>query len=116
MSNDHNNHSEDNCDTCGEEACEKYTGPNRRSPQPWHLDKTLNISHLITTLTIAGSLFMWGAKMDTRVAVLESQGATQQEVSRNQDTATKELRKEISVSFAQVNEKLDKLVWEKRGH
>lgn len=54
--------------------------------------------------------------MDTRVAVLESQGATQQEVSRNQDTATKELRKEISVSFAQVNEKLDKLVWEKRGH
>ena len=42
--------------------------PDRRH---WHLDKTLNISHLLTTLVIAGSLFAYANNMDRRVAILE---------------------------------------------
>lgn len=32
----------------------------------WHLDKTLNITHLLTTLVIAGSLFSYANNMDRR--------------------------------------------------
>ena len=37
----------------------------------WHLDKTLNVSHLLTTVVIAGSLFAYANNMDRRVAILE---------------------------------------------
>ena len=36
----------------------------------WHLDKTLNVSHLLTTVVIAGSLFAYANNMDRRVAIL----------------------------------------------
>ncbi len=42
--------------------------PDRRH---WHLDKTLNITHLLATISIVGSLFMFANSMDRRVAVLE---------------------------------------------
>lgn len=38
----------------------------------WHLDKTVSISHLMTTLTIAGSVFIWASKMEQRIVVLET--------------------------------------------
>lgn len=38
----------------------------------WHLDKTVSISHLITTLTIAGSVFVWASNMEQRIVVLET--------------------------------------------
>ena len=42
--------------------------PDRRH---WHLDKTLNVSHLLTTVVIAGSLFAYANNMERRVAILE---------------------------------------------
>lgn len=38
----------------------------------WHLDKTVSISHLLTTITIAGSVFIWASKMEQRIVVLET--------------------------------------------
>lgn len=55
----------------------------------WHLDKTLNITHLLTTLVIAGSLFSYANNMDRRVAVLEEK--MQAQAAQNQ-RSTEEVR------------------------
>lgn len=47
--------------------------PERRSRQAWHLDKTVSIGHIITTLTVAGSVLIWAMNVSTRVSVLESE-------------------------------------------
>ena len=56
--------------------------PDRRH---WHLDKTLNVSHLLTTLVIAGSLFAYANNMDRRVAILEEK--MQAQAVQNQQSA-----------------------------
>ena len=37
-----------------------------------HLDKTLSVSHLLTIVTIAGSILIWAASMGQRVAIPEA--------------------------------------------
>ena len=66
--------------------------PDRRH---WHLDKTLNVSHLLTTLVIAGSLFAYANNMDRRVAILEEK--MQAQAVQNQQSAAdvKELASDV---------------------
>ena len=40
--------------------------------QMWHLEKTVSVGHIITTLTVAGSVLIWALHMDTRVSLLEA--------------------------------------------
>lgn len=48
---------------------QQYAPDNRRG---WHLDKTVSVSHILTTLAIAGSVFVWASKMEQRIVVLET--------------------------------------------
>lgn len=58
------------------------TEPDRRG---WHLDKTLSVSHLLTTVAIAGSIFIWASKMEQRILVLETRlDSTTQSVNATQ--------------------------------
>lgn len=36
------------------------------------MDKTLSVSQLLTTVTIAGSILIWAASMEQRIAILEA--------------------------------------------
>lgn len=47
--------------------------PNSANPPKtsWHLDKTFNISHILATISIAGSFFAYANSMDKRIVVLE---------------------------------------------
>ena len=38
--------------------------PVEQDRRHWHLDKTLNVSHLLTTVVIAGSLYLIGEAME----------------------------------------------------
>lgn len=62
---------------------------------PWHLDKTVNLSHLLTTLVIAGSLFAYASGMDKRVAVLESQITTQKQQTERAQQDVRELVNDV---------------------
>lgn len=94
---------------------DKWDGVDRRSPERWHLEKTINAGHVLTTVTIIASLFVWGSKMDTRVAVLEQQRVEQQRTNDQHDQADREIRLAIKEGIAEVSAKLDRLIWEKRG-
>ena len=66
--------------------------PDRRR---WHLDKTLNVSHLLTTLVIAGSLFAYANNMDRRVAILEEKMQVQAADNQRTQTEVKELASDV---------------------
>lgn len=68
------------------------TGPERRS---WHLDKTLNVSHIITTLAIAGTLFGYASSMDKRVAILEEQMRSQQQATISTQDSVRSLQVDV---------------------
>lgn len=66
--------------------------PDRRH---WHLDKTLNVSHLLTTLVVAGSLFAYANNMDKRVAILEEKMQVQAAENQRSQTEVKELAGDV---------------------
>lgn len=75
----------------------------------------MNLGHLLTTITLASGLFVWGSKMDTRVAVLEQHQIVQVRTNEQHEQADRELRQAIKEGIAEVSLKLDRLIWEKRG-
>lgn len=77
--------------------------PDRRH---WHLDKTLNVSHLLTTVVIAGSLFAYANNMDRRVAILEEK--MQAQAAQNQQSAAdvKELATDVKHELRLLRQEL----------
>ena len=74
----------------------------------WHLDKRLNVGHLITTLALAASVVAWGNTMDKRVTVSETNIAALFKDNERQDKADFELsgllRDEIRLLRGDVKE------------
>lgn len=60
-------------------------GEEATGRRQWHLDKRLNISHILTTIVLAGGMLGWGSAMDRRVAVLEERAAAQRLIDDRQD-------------------------------
>ena len=80
----------------------------------WHLDKTISVGHLVSTLVIAVSVFSWAMTLDKRVeqnslaiAHLKEQQATEQK-------RIQELRQEIKQDLRDINTKLDRLIESQR--
>lgn len=88
------------------------TEPDRRH---WHLDKTLNVSHLLTTVVIAGSLFAYANNMDRRVAVLEEK--MQAQAIQNQQSAAdvKELATDVKHELRLLRQELLSMMRTKSG-
>lgn len=86
--------------------------PDRRH---WHLDKTLNVSHLLTTVVIAGSLFAYANNMDRRVAILEEK--MQAQAVQNQQSAAdvKDLAADVKHELRLLRTELLRVVSEKVG-
>jgi len=71
----------------------------RRDYENWHLDKRVNVGHLLTTLVIAGGLFIWAMNTDSRITRLE--------VRQEQSTRTaQEIKGELQI----LNRKMDRLI------
>lgn len=94
-----------------------------REDGAWHLDKKLNVGHLLTTLTLAGALVSWGGAMDRRIAVLEEKAATYQVEQRRQDEQLKVSIDSIRDEFRSLREdlrehtrKLDRIVENGNGY
>lgn len=79
-----------------------YSGPDRRAHR-WHLDKRLNVGHLLTTIALAGSMFAWGTKMDSRVTVLEAE-------NRAQDNMLQITNSVLGARLDRIEAKLDRVI------
>ena len=85
------------------ETSRPTTEPDRRH---WHLDKTLNISHLLTTLVIAGSLFAYANNMDRRVAILEEKMHVQSVENQRSASEVKDLAREVKDELRLLRQEL----------
>lgn len=69
----------------------------------WHLDKKLSISHIMTTLILAASIFSWGANMDKRLSLVE------RDVVR-QEQEVKRVSGHINSKLEAIDKKIDRLI------
>lgn len=83
----------------------------------WHLDKRLNLGHLLTTVSLAAAIMWWGAAMDRRVAVLEAARDVQTLNDGRQDAdlhralaAMKEESRLLREEIRDTGRKLDRLI------
>ena len=76
----------------------------------WHLDKTVSISHLLTTLLIVISAITWAMGVDKRISQTE---ITVKYLSGRQSESSQkveDLRKEIKYHLRDISKKLDRLI------
>lgn len=81
----------------------------------WHLDKTLNVTHLLATISIVGSLFMFANSMDRRVAVLEEKMQAQVVAGAQSREEMKDLASDVRHELRLLRTELMRLMAPKTG-
>lgn len=83
--------------------------------QAWHLDKTISVGHLLSTVIIAISVFSWASAVGRRV----EQNAQAIKYLSKEQTADQHrldaLRSEIKIDLRNINTKLDRLIERQSG-
>jgi len=74
----------------------------------WHLDRRVSVGHLVTTLTFLVAMVLWGARLETRIALMEDRAHTQARVDARQDLETQRVREEIREELKSLNLKIDR--------
>jgi len=69
----------------------------------WHLEKKVSISHIVSTLILAGSIFAWAGHMDKRLALLEQN-------DNRQDVTMLRQQQDIKEQFNVIIRKIDKII------
>ena len=80
----------------------EYSGEERRSSH-WHLDKRLNIGHLISTILLATAAFAYISKFDNRLTVLETSYASA-------DRYQQQFNQQVTRELQNISAKLDRLI------
>lgn len=86
----------------------------------WHLDKSLSVGHILTTIMILGALSIQYAQFTARLAVLESNYQligqqigqvldNQRRVDIRQDQEIKAVKEEISRNLERLANRMDEL-------
>lgn len=83
---------------------------DRRVTQNWHLEKTVSISHIFTTIAAISAIFILGSKFDTRLALSEQAFVTQHSIDARQDSDALASREIVRQQLRDINAKLDRLI------
>lgn len=76
-------------------------------PEHWSFDRRINISHILTTLTIVAGIFAWGNHLDKRISLIEERQQLQAAQIREEAQRRRETYAEIRASLERIEEKLD---------
>jgi hypothetical protein len=82
----------------------------RTGSSHWVFDKRINLTHIITTMSIAASVFVWGSAMDRRVAVLEEKASVAYHRAERQDAFIASGLLELKQEIRETNRKIDRLI------
>ena len=69
----------------------------------WHLEKSVSVGHIITTLSIAFSALWWASTVETRLAVNTQKIAAQDLSTKRQEDAAAVIRQEFRADFDRLN-------------
>ena len=76
----------------------------------WHLEKTVSVSHLISTAAAIVALVTLGGQFNTRISLVEQSLVAQRLIDSKQDADVEEFKKELKQSVRDINTKLDHLL------
>jgi len=76
----------------------------------WHLDKRLNVGHLIITALFATSMFAWAATLDKRISANELKIDNVTNMMNNSEERSIKAMESMSSNFNRMNDKLDRLI------
>ena len=76
----------------------------------WHVDRKVNISHIIATLMLAAAIFTWGSKIEQRIALVESSQNNQSKIDTAQDQEFRRYVVEMREDIRDLSRKIDKLI------
>lgn len=93
----------------------RHMSDDRDGGNGWHVDKRVNVGHIITTLMIAVAAFAWAGKADTRIAVLEERSVSQKETELRRDKAFSDSLGDLKASILLLNEKIDRIIDKQQG-
>jgi hypothetical protein len=82
----------------------------------WHLDKTVGVTHLITTLTIVVSVLAWANTIDKRITLIEAEAQHQRETDNRQDAVLRESLAAIRDTLREMKETMNRIDERSRGH
>lgn len=73
----------------------------------WHLEKSVSIGHIITTIAVMGSFIAWAMKQENRMATIES--ATKQNTAaiESEKADRKDLKNEIRSELREIRALLE---------
>lgn len=76
----------------------------------WHLDRRVNVGHLVTTAMLAGSLVVWAMTIETRLAEHGVQiTSVAEQIERIEDRNNSNMIALTDV-INRINDKLDRLI------
>lgn len=87
----------------------------------WHLEKSVSVGHIITTVTVALSAVWWGAKLEVRVseqAILIANNSSQvvlldrrlEAIRAEAELKRSEIKRELDNRLSRMEDKLDRLI------
>ena len=80
----------------------------------WHLDKRLNIGHIVATILIVVTMLSWMNKIDTRITTLESQTVAVQKLEELRQNYNDRIHASVASDLKSINIKMDKILEEIR--
>lgn len=92
-----------------------------RSSPDWHLEKSVSIGHIVTTVTVALTALWWAAGIENRISLQENSvtfisqkielADKRMEVLRIEgDMKILDHKKEVDAKLGRIEDKLDKLI------
>ena len=93
--------------------------------KPWHLEKTVSLGHIVTTIALLMTLITGYVSISERIAVLENQQATfneriiaildgQRFTDTRQDGELLEIKRQTREDLRDISRKLDALMGQQR--
>lgn len=79
-------------------------------PRKWHVERTVSVGHIITTLSVAATVIIGWKDIDKRVAIVEWSSAQQKEIDARQDAANQLAFEGLRSDLRDINQKLDRII------
>jgi hypothetical protein len=87
--------------------------PNHQSERDhsqWHLEKSVSITHLFSTIAAIATLVVLGSRFDTRVTLLEQASIAQHATDARQDKDTDDFKRTVREDYRAIDDKLQRLI------
>lgn len=79
-------------------------------PRDWHLDRRLQITHVLSTLALGAGAVLYVGDIRKDVEVLKADRASQVARDARQDVDAAEIKRETKDRLDRIEDKLDKLI------